>query len=193
MLLKPILNTDIEMDQTNYQWFDNVLNEEKLEWINNLSEIYPIEPGVIVGNDDDKKIRNSSIRWIHYDNLSAWVYDDLSNIAIEANNKWKFDLNSIVDSIQYSEYSEDGGHYDWHLDIGPTINHRKVSVISQLSGSDEYEGGELQIWTGGEYKTVPKDKGSCIVFPSFIMHRVTPVTKGTRKSLVLWVGGGSYK
>ena len=58
---------------------------------------------------------------------------------------------------------------------------------------DEYEGGDFEIGSGGEFKKLSKKKGSGILFPSFLMHRVTPITKGVRKSLVLWVGGESYK
>jgi PKHD-type hydroxylase len=107
---------------------------------------------------------------------------------------WKFDVHSIVDSIQYTEYPHGNGHYDWHIDIGPaSINHRKISIVVQLSDPEEYEGGELEIWSGATPVTIPKKKGNIVIFPSFLMHRVTPVTKGLRKSLVLWVGGGSYK
>lgn len=191
MILKPIYNVETDIDQTQYQWFENGFNEEKLEWISNLSELYPFEEGSTVGGE--KEYRKSSIKWLHYDHLSSWVYDDLSEIVMEANKKWKFNLYSVIDSIQYAEYKGGGEHYDWHVDIGPSISHRKISIITQLSDPDDYEGGDLQIWTGGSYKTTPKVKGSCIVFPSFIMHRVTPVTMGLRKSLVLWVGGDSYK
>ena len=113
----------------------------------------------------------------------------------EANNAlWKFDLRSIIDSIQYTEYEEDGGHYDWHMDIGPgSINHRKISVVVQLSEADSYEGGELVLWNSNVPSVIEKGIGNVIIFPSFLMHKVTPMVKGNRKSLVLWLGGGSYK
>ena len=82
----------------------------------------------------------------------------------------------------------------WHIDIGPgSINHRKISCTIQLSDPDEYEGGDLEIWTGGDFKTIERKQGCAILFPSFLMHRVTPITKGTRRSIVLWMGGDSYK
>ena len=117
------------------------------------------------------------------------------NLSLEANRElWDFNLHSIIDDIQYTEYYEGGGHYDWHVDIGPnSINHRKVSITVQLSDPSEYEGGEFEIWSGGEFRRLPKRKGDVILFPSFLLHRITPITKGIRKSLVLWVGGGAYK
>jgi PKHD-type hydroxylase len=132
---------------------------------------------------------------MHHDGQSAWVYDRIRDLSIEANNAiWKFNLHSIIDSIQYTEYYEGGGHYGWHTDIGPgSINHRKISITIQLSDPDEYEGGNLEMWSDGDFQTMPKQKGAAVLFPSFLLHRVTPVTKGTRKSLVLWVGGSPYK
>jgi PKHD-type hydroxylase len=80
------------------------------------------------------------------------------------------------------------------MDIGPgSISHRKVSITIQLSDPSEYEGGDLELWYGGSIIQIPKNKGLTVLFPSFSMHRVTPITKGTRKSLVLWVGGEHYK
>ena len=87
----------------------------------------------------------------------------------------------------------------WHADIGPDIlSTRKISITVQLSEADEYEGGDLQLFRGGDYEKGEFDvayrgAGSVFIFPSYILHRVTPVTKGTRKSFVLWLGGGHYR
>ena len=116
-------------------------------------------------------------------------------MIVEANQKmWKFDLSTMNESIQYTEYygSQEGG-YDWHMDCGIEIqNQRKISVTVQLSDSNEYEGGDLQFNIGKEM-TAPSQKGAAILFPSFYLHRVTPVTSGIRKSFVLWVGGEPYR
>jgi PKHD-type hydroxylase len=157
---------------------------------------YPYTKGTIVGNDEIvESIRKSKIKWIHPNDDSQWLYDKIINMVVEANNTmWNFNLHSVIDLIQYTEYSEGGGHYDWHMDIGPgSISHRKVSIIIQLSDPSEYEGGDLELWYGGSIIQIPKNKGLTVLFPSFSMHRVTPITKGTRKSLVLWVGGEHYK
>jgi PKHD-type hydroxylase len=196
MNIKPIFNLNESIDQTNYYLFDTAFNKEELDWIYNLVERYPFEKATTIGNnsEDVDVIRKSNIKWIHHDNLSYWVYDKIQNMVLEANQLWDFNIHSVVDSIQYTEYLEGGGHYDWHVDIGPgTINHRKISITIQLSDSNEYEGGDFEIWSGGQFKKLPKKKGCAILFPSFLMHRVTPITKGVRKSLVLWVGGESYK
>lgn len=198
MEIRPIFDINNIIDQTEFYWFQEAFTAEELDWIENLKELYPYEQATIVGSTDPgafNKVRDSKIKWLHLDEKSLWLYEKLKNYAVQANNTiWGFDLHSILDSIQYTEYNEGGGHYDWHLDIGPyPINHRKVSITVQLSDPSEYEGGEFEMWTGGEFKTLPKIKGCCVLFPSNLLHRITPVTKGIRKSLVLWVGGGSYK
>ena len=194
MQIKPIFNTDSTIDQSNYYCFKEGFSEQELEWIDNLKELYPYEEATVVGGDEVKNVRKSKVKWIHVDDKSHWVYDKIQSFILEANNVWKFDLHSIVDSIQYTEYYDDGGHYGWHMDIGPhPINHRKVSITIQLSNPEDYEGGELELWTGAGIQNVEKHKGCAILFPSYMLHRITPVTQGVRKSLVLWVGGSTFR
>ena len=194
MNTKPVFNLNPTVDQSNYYWFENIFSTEELEWINNLQNLYEYQLATVIGGDDIKDIRKSNIKWIHHDNTSAWVYDKIQSMVLEANQVWNFNLYSIIDSIQYTEYYADGGHYDWHMDIGPnSINHRKISITIQLSDPNEYDGGDLEIWTGQGLVNVPRSQGSATLFPSFMIHRITPITKGVRKSLVLWVGGDHYK
>jgi len=197
MQVAPIFDINYNIDHTQYYWFQEGFSAQELEWFKNLVDLFHFEVASIVGSTDpssSQEVRNSKIKWIHYDDLSAWVYDKLRDFAVEANNTlWNFDLRSIVDSIQYTEYHDNGGHYDWHVDIGPGISHRKISMVTQLSDPSEYEGGELQLWSGGQFRTIPKIKGCTVLFPSFLLHRVTPITSGVRKSMVLWAGGGNYK
>ena len=194
MQICPIFDVDTSINQSDYYLFKDGFTEEELEWIDNLKELYPYQPATVVGGDDIQDIRKSKVKWMHIDEKSHWVYDKIKNFVLEANNIWKFELSSILDSIQYTEYYDDGVHYGWHMDVGPyPINHRKVSITIQLSNPEDYDGGELEIWTGNGIKNVEKHKGCVILFPSYMLHRITPVTKGTRKSLVLWVGGNTYK
>jgi PKHD-type hydroxylase len=184
---------DQSVDQTTHYTFAEAFNAEELEWIDNLQGWYPFQEAKVMG--DNNNIRKSDIKWMYPDDKSFWVYERICELAKQANDKlWKFNIHSVIDAIQYTVYYEGGGHYDWHMDIGSsTINHRKISCTVQLSDPDEYEGGDLEIWTGGEFQTIERKQGCAILFPSFLMHRVTPVTKGTRKSLVLWMGGDHYK
>ncbi len=195
MELKPIFLPSEDINQTNYYWFNAGFTSAEIDKIVEDAKEYPFVKALVVDEDNTDKFRKSNIKWLPFDSKWEWVIDRIMTHVIEANNTiWKFDLNSIIDNIQYTEYEGNGGHYDWHLDIGPgKISHRKISITIQLSDPEEYVGGDLQIMTGSEYTTVPRGKGTVVIFPSFLLHRVVPLTSGNRKSLVLWVGGDHYK
>ena len=193
MYSRPIFNPALEVDQTNYYWFESGFSAEEIKDIQKITKELTFEPGTIVSNNF-KDVRSSSIKWISPQEETSWIYDRLMDCIIEANNTWKFNIHTVLDDIQYTEYRGGGGHYDWHMDIGPgSIAHRKISVIVQLSDPSEYTGGELELNTGSNNIKVSDKKGSVILFPSFLQHRVTPVISGLRKSLVLWAGGDHYK
>jgi PKHD-type hydroxylase len=187
-----------EADLQNYYWYAEGFNKEELDRVEKgVAKLPFVQAGVAKENSIDKKIRSSSIKWVPQNEEWLWLYEKMMNMAVEANNAlWHFDLFSIQDSIQYTEYyATEDGHYGWHQDIGPGwLSNRKVSITVQLAAPDEYEGGNLDYWQGGEgWTTAARGKGTVFIFPSYMMHRVSPVTKGTRKSFVLWVGGGHYK
>jgi len=150
-----------------------------------------------LGNETDSyETNNRDIAYINPQPYSKWLYDLLFPLALEANEKvFHFDIDIVTDSIHYVIYPEDGGHLDWHMDVGAHgVNKRKLAMTVQLSDSSDYEGGDFQIWMGGkDYMTVPREKGDVIVFPSFCMHRVTPITRGERRCLVFWTGGRPFR
>jgi len=102
----------------------------------------------------------------------------------EANRvTYNFDWDGITENIQYTEYdAEYKGHYDYHIDVGGDRQNRKISAVVMLN--DGYEGGELELY--GKDISYALGKGNVIIFPSFMLHKVHPVTKGLRKSLVVW-------
>lgn len=187
-----------ENSPQDYYWFQNAFSEEELTRLYSLLESLQYQDATTIGNQDEKisEVRSSKIKWIPQTNNWQWLYQKLFNMIEEANGTlWNFDLFGTNEFIQYTEYlASDQGHYDWHQDIGPGgPSLRKVSLVVQLTDAEEYEGGDLQIWPGGNIWTVPKGKGNVAIFPSYMMHRVTPMTSGVRKSLVLWAGGQHYK
>jgi PKHD-type hydroxylase len=194
MILKPVIFDDSSnINQTNYYWFNRGFSNDEIDKIINGVKLLPNKKATIVGDVVDDTIRKSNIKWIPFSNEWDWLYEKIIGQVKEANKIWGFDINHLVDNIQYTEYEAGGGHYDWHLDIGPGIAHRKISIVIQLSEPTEYDGGNLEFKFGGGNTTAPNSKGDVILFPSFILHRVTPVQTGNRKSLVLWVGGNHYK
>lgn len=185
-------------DPQNYYWFKEGFTKEELDLIYNSLENVPFQDATILGSDETpKEVRSSRVKWIPMNNEWSWLYEKLMNMAVQANDTlWNFDLISADEQIQYTEYlAEDEGHYTWHQDIGPgDASLRKVSLTVQLSEADEYEGGDLELSQGGtSIHKAERGAGVVFVFPSYMMHRVTPVTKGKRRSFVLWVGGQHYK
>lgn len=156
----------------------------------------PFDDAGVGGEDNsriDPSIRNSKIRWWFEDH---WACSIISYYIGIANRKyWEYDLN-LLQSIQISVYLENG-HYGWHSDYGTSKNGkwtRKLSASVLVSDPSEYEGGDLEfIDYHGNIVKAPKEKGSVIVFDSRIPHRVTPVTKGRRVSLVTWMYGPKLK
>jgi PKHD-type hydroxylase len=149
----------------------------------------------LVGNGEKSSIRASKVYWIPKTQKFIDVYSKLFDLIARANDaSFHFCIEEITENIQYSVYEESyKGFYGRHMDIGYTNSRRKLSVVVQLSDPSEYEGGELQIWTDAvEPVTVEKSKGTVIIFPSFLLHQVTPVTKGTRRTLVLWIDGPPF-
>jgi PKHD-type hydroxylase len=183
-------------DPQTYYWFKEGFTKTELERIYREVDQLPLEKAKTF-SDNDKSVRSSSVKWIPKTAQWDWLYQKLMKYAVEANDTlWHFDLISAPELIQYTEYyASEGGHYDWHQDIGPGFGSlRKVSITVQLSETDEYEGGDLELWQGGQsILSSPRGAGNVVIFPSYMMHRVKRVEKGTRRSFVLWVGGQHYK
>jgi PKHD-type hydroxylase len=148
-----------------------------------------------------KDVRVSSIKWIQHTENFIWLYKKLYEISYKYNQKTKFDISHTLDGIQYTEYyGSEKGKYDWHMDSGANSVSRKISISVLLNDPSEFEGGELEFFLGGDYNdesnslkfNAKLEKFSACIFPSFMMHRVKPVTKGVRKSLVFWIGGSSH-
>lgn len=187
-----------EVDLQNWYYFSDGFSKEELDKIENDVSSLPYEEATTAAGKSE--VRTSQIKWVPQTNDWWWLYEKLSDYAVQGNNAlWNFDLHQIPEKIQYTEYyGTENGHYDWHADIGPgLLSKRKISITVQLSEPDEYIGGDLELFRGGSmegpFDTAPRKAGCVFIFPSFMMHRVTPVTKGTRKSFVLWLGGTHYK
>ena len=186
-------------DSTNWYFFEDGFNKEELNKIEKDTAKLPLHTASTFGGDNTDT-RSSRIKWVPQNTQWWWLYEKLANYAVEANNIWNFDLVTMPEQIQYTEYlASNDGKYEWHQDIGPGMGSlRKVSITVQLSEPNEYEGGDLELYLGGSFEKPnieksPRKAGCVFIFPSYLMHRVAPVTKGTRKSFVLWLGGGHYK
>lgn len=175
--------------------WENGFTAEQLERIREIGDALPLSPASLGGDVLDDSIRRSETGWMDLNADTGFIYDTLAFIARQLNGQFfDFDLFGMVEHLQYTVYRDNGGHYDWHLDRGVSSPApRKLSMVLQLSDPDEYEGGDLQVYTSAEPTTVVKQKGLVAAFPSFVLHRVTPVTKGTRRSLVVWLAGPKFR
>jgi PKHD-type hydroxylase len=178
----------------NYYFFPKVLSDEEIEAIMEIARDAPEVAGKIGYGVNDVTYRNSVIKWLHHNEKTKKIYERLNDLAVCANQRtWKFNITNVFESLQFTEYSADvQGHYDWHMDVGNNNSTRKLSMSIQLTDPAEYEGGNLEFMKGRNPNIAPREKGTVIFFPSYLLHRVTPVTRGKRNSLVLWYHGPTF-
>tara|TARA_R110000765_G_scaffold265343_1_gene364770 strand:+ start:74 stop:643 length:570 start_codon:yes stop_codon:yes gene_type:complete len=138
-------------------------------------------------------IRQSTISWIPFDKMQP-VYNDINEFIQKINkNYFGFENIQITEEAQVSSYSK-GQFYEWHTDTRTNMKEeppvRKLSMTLLLNDPSEFEGGDLEI--ANNPISIMK-QGHATIFASFLQHRVTPITKGVRKSLVMWFGGEPFK
>ena len=191
------------MSLENYYWyFKKALPKNTCENIIKTYKNKKFHKGTIGVKDKDKKnlkTRNTDIVFID----EPWLYREIqpfTNVA-NRNANWNFNLD-WTEKIQFGCYRKNS-HYDWHCD-STTVNkenrYRKVSTIVMLSNPSDYEGGQLKFQFRNNVDPTIEDtlvdgnlQGNIIVFPSYVWHKVEPVTKGVRYSLVMWTWGPPFK
>ncbi|WP_420335910.1 2OG-Fe(II) oxygenase [Roseibium sp.] len=162
-----------------------------------LSEGETQDSGGLVGGVQQGNIRRARISWLDDEGPASWVMRRIMEAVAQANREvFDFDINEFRERLQVARYDDsEAGHYDWHSDIGEgrIAQFRKATIVTQLSPAGAYEGGGLEINLGNRIMSAPRDQGSAIVFASFMLHRVVPVTKGTRTSLTCWSHGPRFR
>jgi PKHD-type hydroxylase len=141
----------------------------------------------------DDEVRKSKVAWFHHRSPAfGWIHQRMAEAFHSANARsWNFELDGAPESSQFTIYKA-GDYFDWHTDVGDQdTRFRKLSSIVQLNDLAEYDGGILQLHVQKEYRDVPKQTGSVVIFPAYTLHRVTRVTSGVRYSLVSWSTGSS--
>ena len=206
------------MNLQDYYWyFTSVIPSRICDEIVKTGESFSKEKGLTGGHvknnppseeelESIEKKRKSDVVWLS----GYWLYRELHPYIQQANERanWNFQWD-WSESCQYTEYKE-GQFYDWHCDSNPTPYDkpddpntngkiRKLSLILSLSEPEEYEGGDVEFGfhdnDGNKQPSICEEvrpRGSLIIFPSFVWHRVKPVTRGIRHSLVCWSLGQPY-
>lgn len=177
-------------------WWEGAFTEQELNWLQNKAK--RAEQNAQVGSNGgsvvDPNLRRSQVSWLENLQDTQWVFQKLGDVVSKINAQhFNFDLTGFGEKLQLTNYDQsENGMYGWHQDYGTSIS-RKLSIAVQLTDPSEYEGGNLQILIDETPRNVRKQRGLIAVFPSYVVHQVTPVTQGSRQSLVAWVSGPAFK
>jgi len=188
-----------------YAYKMEVCSPEFCDRVVEAGETLPHHPTGVVGSEAKLELRNTELTFFPQKPAYKWIYDAMSPFINAANSSyWKFEL-SAFEEAQFGIYNP-GQFYDWHIDQHPYPYKegrfkgmtRKLSFTLQLTDENDYEGGDFELREPGSIDNVVervagiRARGSVIIFPSFVIHRVTPVTKGVRRSLVSWINGPPF-
>jgi PKHD-type hydroxylase len=185
---------NFELDTTNlYAFWNNAFSKEECQTIINIAKNKGLIKGSTKGGDI-KDVRDSKISWLYPIDNMDWVFRRVTDIVLNLNERFfKFDLFGLNEGFQFTNYEAPSGKYGKHVDRAINIPVRKLSISIQLTNPEEYEGGELYLYDDDKGTVMHKSQGTLILFPSYVLHEVMPVTKGERNSLVTWVTGKQFK
>jgi len=144
------------------------------------------------GGEYKEEVRRVDQYHITFETETQWIFERIMGAVHTANKEFfNYELLGMVHNLQLLHYKdEDKSFYDWHTDCGNGLAAtRKVSVVAMLSSDDNYEGGKLLLNNYGEVIEANRELGSISMFPSYLLHKVEPVTKGERWVLVNWIHG----
>ena len=184
------------VDHNQFYQFENSLTQDEINKIIKENELSTHRATTFSGSSDS--IRKRDINWIEKEKNgidNTWLFQRIANMTVEANTRlFNFNLFGMFEGLQYTVYNgNEDGFYCKHVDHGKNFYKRKISVVIQLSDPDSYEGGDLLTHTADSATVMPRGLGTTILFPSWMLHEVTPVTKGIRRSLDCWVSGPPFQ
>lgn len=180
-----------------WAFWDNLFNQQECEriiQIGNSKYIEVAKVGGASGGVVNAEIRESKVSWLFPGDNMSWAFERVAGAVLSLNQQFfNFDLSGMVEGFQFTKYEAPGGNYGRHVDRGMGGSPRKLSLTIQLNPSSDFEGGEFALYEGEKPTEPPMQQGKMVVFPSYVLHEVKPVTKGVRYSLVCWVTGKPFK
>ncbi len=187
----------IKQEYADYVILENLFSSQEVRAIRELWDEKGVIDAHLTGTEEtsfDHSLRKSSINFINPEPSVNWIFERLALAAIEENNRrFQFEILGLNEGLQLARYDR-SDEFNWHMDFGVGLaSQRKLSMSVQLSEPDEYEGGDLQFMINDQAHNAIRNPGTLIIFPSYVMHRVTPITSGTRMSLVGWVNGMPFR
>lgn len=191
-------------------WYLNEKPEQRWAWakafepdhcekIIQQSLCIPLERGKVISDNPDgldNTARISNIAWLSSDISGpfAWIYEHCAKVVAAVNKQFfNYELD-YLENLQFTVYDSAGSHFSKHVDNLSSANkNRKLSFSVQLSASETYTGGDLLLYNGEKPTYAVREQGYINFFPSWTLHEVTPITSGTRYSLVGWCHGPKFK
>ena len=156
-----------------------------------------LEQAELSARSDYRGIRETQVAWFDRTAETESFYRRMEEVVLALNARFfRFDLSGLV-TFQYALYQGEG-HFDWHKDYGrdpadPQQEPRKLTLSLQLSDGADYQGCDLEVRAGNTIDRGPRERGTIIAFPANVLHRVTSITSGTRKALVIWAVGPEFR
>jgi len=180
-----------------FAYWENFLTKKECKNIIKIGNKHkPIKARV--GNSSKIKtelsIRKSSVNFLYPEKENEWLFRRLTDVILDLNKRFfKFDISGLSEGVQFTHYKAPDGMYKKHTDMCLGFQVRKLSISVQLSDPSTYEGGDLLLHQETPPVKMPRKQGTLLMFPSYTLHEVTPVTKNERYSLVCWVNGKQFK
>lgn len=187
-------------DRVNHRFtiVENVFSSEECKKVLDMFDEYDKEIGIVgkpsieddtnseYTNVFDSNLRNCYVTYVDKTDKNKWIHDRIEKCIKEENEKyWKCQITDYSQPMRLMTYKKDQHFGSWHQDNGvKETSFRKLTAILQVSDPKDYEGGEFQISGSEELPPESKKQGNIIIFPCYLLHRVTKVTKGTRHSVV---------
>lgn len=187
----------VEDSAEDYRYIANAFTPEECKEIIKLGKNFKMDESSTGNGDKFSSIRKSYNSWLPPCDITNWLYIKIQNYITEMNKFYGFDL-TFIENMQFTEYSEEyEGKYVKHQDKFPVTRthgqHRKLTFSIQLTDPEKYEGSELHLYLANDPTIAKKELGTMNFFPSYVLHEVTPITKGKRYSLVGWINGPRFK
>jgi len=193
-----LLDIRTQLPITHIEHIPNFLNDNEIKALSNVSEQYEWQNGDMVDELDVNILtRVADIKWLSSNEENWWLFEKILKLSKTLNDAyWKFELYGINESLRFSKYKERNnvlGHHGWHMDVTSEglPSNRKLTLVCGLN--DDYEGGETSLILGLTEQRFKIRKGDAYLFPSFLVNKVYPATKGDRQSFTCWLSGPSFK
>jgi PKHD-type hydroxylase len=185
-----------------YIWYNRLFSAPECAELIRLGESKALEAGSIGNGVDGQTVTDEDYRCVKTSALAPeevpWAYERLRDRVAATNTDWfRYDINGFHEQLIFLRYDFDPvkpGKYLWHQDIGGGMSSlRKLSTVTQLSDPADYDGCRLRLFSNMDSDPGKVERGDTLIFPSYLPHCVTPITRGTRYSLVSWVTGPAFR